>query len=122
MVLQVGRHASELAVDEVKCGTEVLGADAHKRLYHVHLRFAASAGEDVAVELRYQVAVGLVRQVEVSDDSLAFDPQCRQDKCSPPSGAVLTLETMPEHPTLGRLDDKTKESGILQLRILAADE
>ena len=122
LVPEVGEHATELTVDEVQGAAEILSANTHKRLDNIHLGFAAAADKDIVIQSGYQFVVGIVAAVEVLNNSLFVHTKCKQDKRCAPAGAVLTLETMPEHAAIGRLDDESQKRCILELRVLAADK
>ena len=121
--MEVVGHGAELAVDEVERGDEVRRGDTHKRLNDRHLRFSSSACDDVGVEAFHDRAVEVIALLEVGDDGLPFDAEGEHEEGGTPSCAVLTLCAMPEDTAVcGRLDDETEESGVLELRELAADE
>lgn len=121
LVLEVGGHGAELAVDEVEREAEIFGADAHKSLHDIHLFFASAAGDDVGVEACHERTIGIVGAVEIFDDGLTVHSESREDERRAPSGSVLALETMPEHTPVGRLDDDAKKGGVLKLGVFAAD-
>ena len=106
-LVQIADHTAVLAVDEVQRGDEVRRRDTHERLDDAHLRFAATAGNDVVVEFRHYRTVGLIAQVEIRYHPFALYAQSEHQKGSTPPRAVLALRTMPQDTAvLRRLDDK----------------
>ena len=95
LVLQVVHHASELAVDEVECPAEIIGADAHERTNHFFLIFSSAPFLHFCIEPAYYIRVGDVTQVKIRDDVFACDAESGEDERRSPSGSVFALETMP---------------------------
>lgn len=122
-VVEVGGHASVLAVDEVERTDEVGRRDAHKGQDDRFLRITSATPIDVGIESIHQGLVGHVAEPEIADDRLTVHTEGEHQEGGSPPRSVLTLGAMPQDATVvGRLDDEAQEGGILELGELRPDE
>ena len=122
-VVEVGGHASVLAVDEVERTDEIGRRDAHKGQDDRFLGIASATPIDVGIQPVHQGLVGHVAEPEIADDRLTVHTEGEHQEGSSPPRSILTLGAMPQDAAVvGRLDDEAQEGGILELGELRPDE
>ena len=122
-VVEVGGHASVLAVDDVERTDEIGRRDAHKGQDDRFLGIASATPIDVGIESIHQGLVGHVAEPEIADDRLTVHTEGEHQEGSSPPRSVLTLGAMPQDTTfVRRFYDEAQEGGVLELGELRPDE
>ena len=122
-VVEVGGHASVLAVDDVERTDEIGRRDAHKGQDDRFLGIASATPIDVGIESIHQRLVGHVAEPEIADDRLTVHTEGEHQEGSSPPRSVLTLGAMPQDTTfVRRFYDEAQEGGVLELGKLRPDE